>query len=528
MDADQNIANAADPSGSTPINLTASSSTDSNEDLRTRIIGMLAGTLNGGFAELGYHPDYLVQLHTIHEWNTRLREENARLFADNRRLAQLIGMQNQRLTSIAQNGGPNAIIHDLQGRIQEIEMSRRELLRQHEHATHEAITLRTEVNRLSQILQSKGIPYEVENHVPSASSSRMMPQSGVALGHHPGQAQRLRHSQLPPINTAFAPTSTQAAPVHQARRQSSGVPAAYPSPHAYFPFAQPSMNGRRVSGGPTTPAIGHDPREVQRLQAHNASTSSSPRPNIAPTAGMQKHKAVIDLTDEPDSAEGPRAAKRPRLASEPVTNATEAIKVAGPSTPQPQSTFAEVQLANSQAPLVTRTGGSTQPNGDPPASTIGDIQMYSPRQEASRHAPMDDVQHESQALQSAPSMQHQPIEGIQTLAHPESTAGVPSASLPVAEIQQPSQAALNPSTEVIQQCIDENFVDNENGDEAEGEQERNVGDGNRWGLSNKVPEAFPAEASTEDLARHCQEEHPKGWLFLLQRCMEDQESDDDE
>lgn len=49
------------------------------------------------------------------------------------------------------------------------------------HRTHEVMILRTEVNRLSQILQSKGIPYEIEKNAPSASSSRTMTQSGVAL-----------------------------------------------------------------------------------------------------------------------------------------------------------------------------------------------------------------------------------------------------------------------------------------------------------------------------------------------------------
>ena len=91
---------------------------------------MLASTLNNGFAELGLFPDYLSTVHALYEWNRRLSDENARLFSDNRKLAQLIGMQNTRLGS--QSGGKDATNHELHARLQEIEMSRYEFIRQNE------------------------------------------------------------------------------------------------------------------------------------------------------------------------------------------------------------------------------------------------------------------------------------------------------------------------------------------------------------------------------------------------------------
>ena len=91
---------------------------------------MLASTLNSGFSELGLFPDHLSTVHAIYEWNKRLSEENARLFSDNQRLAQLIGMQNTRIAS--QSGGKDATNYELHNRIQEIEMSRHDIIRQNQ------------------------------------------------------------------------------------------------------------------------------------------------------------------------------------------------------------------------------------------------------------------------------------------------------------------------------------------------------------------------------------------------------------
>ena len=91
---------------------------------------MLASTLNNGFSELGMSPDHFSTVHAIYEWNKRLSAENARLFADNRRLSQLIGLQNTRIT--AQGGGKDTAAHELQTRLQEIELSRCDVMRQNE------------------------------------------------------------------------------------------------------------------------------------------------------------------------------------------------------------------------------------------------------------------------------------------------------------------------------------------------------------------------------------------------------------
>ncbi|KAH9927245.1 uncharacterized protein B0H18DRAFT_290992 [Fomitopsis serialis] len=308
----------------------------------------------------------------------------------------------------------------------------------------------------------------------------------------------------------------------------------------YPPYAQPSISGRRGASGPTTPSMVHDQRELQRLQNEYAYPSSSSRPNTAPTVDMQKRVPVVDLTGEPDEDEDPRVAKKPRLASEPVSSAAEAMRVAGPSTPQPQRMTTNAQSFNGQVPLAANGRGYpssvpptwAMPHGNMPTSANEDVQMRSSVQQISQQVL-------TEVVQSAPPTNVQPTEAAQTLGQSEP---VPSISVAMAsmsvDVEHSAQATLNPSAEVVQQCIDENFVEEENEDEGEGGQERKEGSGKRWcrmcqlrynkGLSDKAPEAFLVDATMEDLARHCQEEHPKGWVFLLQRCMEDQESDEDE
>ncbi|KZT71469.1 hypothetical protein DAEQUDRAFT_108095 [Daedalea quercina L-15889] len=351
----------------------------------------------------------------------------------------------------------------------------------------------------------------------------------AALGYHPGQAQRPRHSQLPPINTSFSAHSAQSAPALQVH----GIPAAPAGYYAYGPFVPPQMGGSRSANAPVMASLTPDPPTLQRMYTENASTS---RPNTAPTRVTQgSSKPVVDLTGEPDSDDDRRQTKKARLASLPAASRPATATPAGPSTQQTQSSTAYAGPVNGQAQLATHAQAYASsapllwltPNRDLSAlPTDEDIQMRSPAQEAPRQVPMEVVQQAQALLESPP-------------VYPQTTDTALSASnsgtgMPMNE-QQPAQSSLNPSAEVIQQCIDENFINAENADAGGGDQE---GSGKRVcrmcqirytrGLSEKVPEVFPAEASMDDLARHCQEEHPKGWLILLQRCMEDEESDEDE
>ena len=103
-------------------------------------------------------------------------------------------------------------------------------------------------------------------------------------------------------------------------------------------------------------------------------------------------------------------------------------------------------------------------DGHPPTDSSGDVQMGSPIQEA-QQMPMDVVQQAQTLLEPPPSAGPPQTEGVQQ--SDQSAVGAPPASvdqtLSMQTDEQPTQESLNPSPEVIQQCIDENFVDLEGG-----------------------------------------------------------------
>ncbi|KAI0727302.1 hypothetical protein C8Q72DRAFT_468491 [Fomitopsis betulina] len=542
MSTSKDTGNGSPVSAGTPSAYSAASSSTAaspDPDLRSRIVEMLASTLNNGFAELGLFPDHLTTVHAIYEWSQRLRDENVRLFADNRRLAQLIGMQNTRIA--VQDGGPSSTTHELHTRIQEIEMSRYDVIRQNEQLAQEVMVLRAEIHRLSQILMSKGMSNELARSAPIMSGPRVMGQQVTPAYHYgPVQAQKARHSQLPPVNTSFSAQSAQSAPVMQA----PVLPAyhTYQQPHHMLVPSQ-SMS-HRGTNGPMTTVFYQDPRAIPRVYVKGAKTSSSSsQPSTAPTKTVQTSASIVDLTA--DSDEEKRSAKKPRIESGPAVATTPVT----PSTPQGQVASASPTPADQQVPSADEhTDISLEwlnMDAHVPMEPSEDVRMGSPVQvQAAREVPMDVVQQAQTLLEAPPTPTAEPpqIEDMQQPSQSQSAVGGPSASAgPLLSMQmadQPTQESLKPSPEVIQQCIDENFIpfDSGNGDEgiAEGAtspdplvcrmcQIRHI-----RGLSDRAPEVFAVNTSTDDLARHCQQEHPKGWIVLLQRCMEDDESDEDE
>jgi hypothetical protein len=69
--------------------------------LRTKIIQLLSSTANGCLSELGYFPGMPEQFQQILQTNAALQNDNAKLFEDNRALARVVAMQNDRLAFLA-------------------------------------------------------------------------------------------------------------------------------------------------------------------------------------------------------------------------------------------------------------------------------------------------------------------------------------------------------------------------------------------------------------------------------------------
>lgn len=103
-------------------------------------------------------------------------------------------------------------------------------------------------------------------------------------------------------------------------------------------------------------------------------------------------------------------------------------------------------------------------DGHPSVDSNGDVRMSSPIQEA-QQMPMDVVQQAQTLLEPPPPAGPPQTEGVQQ--SDQSAVGALQASADQTSSmqtdEQPTQESLNPSPEVIQQCIDENFVELESG-----------------------------------------------------------------
>ncbi|EED79067.1 predicted protein [Postia placenta Mad-698-R] len=155
------------------------------DEYRSQVVDVLANTMNNCLAELGYHPDFTQQLQTIHEWNIRLRNENAKLFQDNKKLAQLIGMQNERISKTVPNIPLNQGVADLQIRLQAVELNRQELLNQHHAALEEIGFLRQEVARLNRMLRVRLTSTSGSSQVPV--QTQVPPQTHIPVHTHISQ-----------------------------------------------------------------------------------------------------------------------------------------------------------------------------------------------------------------------------------------------------------------------------------------------------------------------------------------------------
>jgi hypothetical protein len=72
-------------------------SSDGSGDLRNKIVDLLSTTANGCLSELGYFPGMQDQFQQLIQTNMHLQNDNAKLFEDNRALARVVAIQNDRL-----------------------------------------------------------------------------------------------------------------------------------------------------------------------------------------------------------------------------------------------------------------------------------------------------------------------------------------------------------------------------------------------------------------------------------------------
>lgn len=93
-------------------------------------MAILSKTVNRCFTEQGYAPDTLPSLQNVHEWNLRLKEENQKLFEDNRKLVALLAAANAHIVQVPPSVTQNvdlALLAQLRERVQMLEVQKRDM-----------------------------------------------------------------------------------------------------------------------------------------------------------------------------------------------------------------------------------------------------------------------------------------------------------------------------------------------------------------------------------------------------------------
>ncbi|CCM00670.1 uncharacterized protein FIBRA_02709 [Fibroporia radiculosa] len=277
---------------------TTSAGTQDSE-LKAKVIRVMANTMNGCLTELGYHPDIYAQMNAVHEWNIRLRDENAKLLDDNRSLAQLISVQNERLTKESSSSHTVPGVNELQRRIQALEVDRQAMLTQRHHTMNELLFLRHEVARLQQITSPTSTnphPYVVPPpFVPALNGAvpRLSPYGpGFPTVQHLGR----HRPPLPAIDTAITSSTME-------RRHSSSARA---SPVSFF------ASGSRPASASSR--IGSISKEASRMgleEQREVVIDTIPAP-----VNDDINVEMIDLVHDSGAECEERAPKRPRLETE--------------------------------------------------------------------------------------------------------------------------------------------------------------------------------------------------------------------
>ena len=65
--------------------------------MKTKVVELLSSTVNGCLSELGYYPGMQEQFQHLLQTNALLQNDNTKLYEDNRALARVVSIQNDRL-----------------------------------------------------------------------------------------------------------------------------------------------------------------------------------------------------------------------------------------------------------------------------------------------------------------------------------------------------------------------------------------------------------------------------------------------
>ncbi|KAI0677354.1 hypothetical protein C8Q78DRAFT_85604 [Trametes maxima] len=489
------------------------------------IMAIMAKTQNKCFAEMGYYPTLLREFQELQKHCLLLRNDNQKLYSDNRSLAQFIQAQDKRIQSLATSPDQHVRTDaDTQEMLRALKAERDELNGRLHAALNEIMILRQELSRFvpsalvlpaheravpgpmpqapqQRVVSTPVAPPVVLEH-PSANfgpyHQRPPPPQQFAAHHRP--IQPLPPPRMTPHNLSTLETSAPPTISHH-RRQSGSVPPNIAGPSSASASPIHNFNGLNIAsptssrpstgnasavasaGGIATLSKAGPVRNIHMIPVHPQTASPSS------LAG-----AIIDLTG--DEAQGQNAARKRRKTDH---------------TPEMGGMLSQLPVEQSASPVATSA------MGPPAAGHISPSPLNPTPAPAQTPAP-------SVISSPHPHNVHAPTPPPQYTAfvQPVLTTGSPATSPNPTNGQShltnnpPPQApdngeATDEQATLEEYCIEANFDEDEE-------------DVNKlWcrmcisrfqkGHTTDQPSPF-VSATREQLVGHCKTVHPRGWEVL--------------
>ncbi|KAH9899664.1 hypothetical protein C8Q73DRAFT_680717 [Cubamyces lactineus] len=532
----------AEPTGQKPPTAPSTPAGGDTGAIDEEVMAILARTQNRCLAEMGYYPTLMHEFLELQKQNALLKNDNQKLYADNRSLAQFIQAQDQRIRVLSTPADQQKrTLADLYESVRALTVQRDEIAGRLHAALNEVLLLRQELSRFvpsalvmpaheraharpqhiqqqqQQNQQQRTAAVPVAQRMVVEQSPNLIPyqrqpsiQQMPPTNHRPIQPLPAHRSSQPNVmvlSAADAPPG-----IAHLRRTSAPTPLAIPtipansagpssasasplsnftglslaSPATPMSSRPPTANGTASAppGGFAVPQ-GHPgpPRSIHMIPVHASRASSS----SSSLAG-----AMIDLTADDDQMQ--EAARKRRK--------TEHVMDAGSAAPSRLSSSQNISpVTPSDAPVANGHVPSPQPSGLPAHAPES---MPAPQPSPATSYPVAPVQQSQQPQQPAVA---------------DASTNIPAQPTPVSDVDMDQESTLE------EDCLDANFEEDDD-------------DENKlWckmcrsrfekGHTTQPPRAF-INASQRELVAHCETVHPHGWKILKDKVAEQRAKDADE
>ncbi|KAI0920936.1 hypothetical protein AcW2_006061 [Taiwanofungus camphoratus] len=496
--------------------------------------------MNGCLADFGYRPGLPQEIHDLRQRNAILKEEGRKLFEDNRSLAHLIHMQNERMTQLSSATDQSRMIHELQAQVQAMHAERHELFRRMKPITDEVIFLRQEVRRLMQFNGVLGAHANTplrnsQVHVARSFSNPATPSPGTIVarsspvlpGYYQSTERHPRGPSLARINTAVS------APIEH-RHHSTGL--------------HPSPVSSEYRTAPSTPAT--DLTELHPLAILPMVPAEMQSHAASPSVPSQSHFPLMPVIKSLPCATSPSeyatSSSIPNRSAEPHTALSVSKGVTGSTLPAASMLFegadcntlpsipsqkTSIALPVSPVMPIIRSQRSTSPSIPPREAKPEPISLLRPPKPAKKpraHARTISASLAADVIDLTLDDDSDDDRGARKKRRVGD--GPPLTATSNAPAEQPAAAptsepmAVDEQQQFLQDCVEANFDEDEDEDEDEKLWCRMCRSRHLAGATQDAPKPF-VNATLEDLVQHCEREHPKGWELLKHHVQQHRDSE---